>query len=321
MGEEGGRYFLSQMLGVLEYIHGKKCVHRDLKLENILVDDDLNLKVADFGFATYRKIHALQSFRGTMTYMAPEIIEGKTYDGVRIDLFSTAVILYIIVQGNFPFRQAKTDEFYYNLICGNQLDTYWEKTGGEHLSNDFKDLIIQMFSYDPESRLTIEKIKQHPWMQAPFDIKTVRDEILENLESKRELQTADTSREDVDSRGDKMLDLVKMSSEVEVSRFNDVTDYDVDVVPGVIWDDLNSFNSDHYAGKMKIQYKEHKYIKMNMDEIEVKVKFFKHEEDSSRIRVRFLRKKGDIQTWYKILKEMKEALMKDILLQPSRCDI
>ena len=50
-------------------------VHRDLKLENILVDDNMNLKVADFGFATFRKIHSLKSYRGTMTYMAPEIKE------------------------------------------------------------------------------------------------------------------------------------------------------------------------------------------------------------------------------------------------------
>ena len=56
-------------------------MHRDLKLENILVDDGLTLKVADFGFATYKKINKLKSYRGTKTYMAPEIKEGKVYDG------------------------------------------------------------------------------------------------------------------------------------------------------------------------------------------------------------------------------------------------
>jgi len=97
MGEEYGRFFLSQMIEVIGYMQGKGVVHRDLKLENILVDEMMNLKVADFGFATYKKITKLQSYRGTMTYMAPEIKEGKVYDGKQIDMFSIGVILFIII--------------------------------------------------------------------------------------------------------------------------------------------------------------------------------------------------------------------------------
>jgi serine/threonine protein kinase len=115
------------MVDVLSYMQGKNVVHRDLKLENILVDEQLNLKVADFGFATYKKINALDSYRGTMTYMAPEIKEGKTYDGKKIDIFSTGVILFIIVLGIFPFKEAKKDEFFYSLIIEKKLETYWKK--------------------------------------------------------------------------------------------------------------------------------------------------------------------------------------------------
>lgn len=118
------------------------------------MDDRLNLKVADFGFATFRKIHALKSYRGTKTYMAPEIKEGKVYDGMQVDLFSTAVILFIIVQGIFPFQEAKQSDYFYNLILSNNLSKYWTKTGSEALSDEFKDLIIQMFSYDGSKRLT-----------------------------------------------------------------------------------------------------------------------------------------------------------------------
>lgn len=81
MGEDSGRFFAHQMLDTLEYMHSNRVVHRDLKLENILLDGDLNLKLADFGFACYKNIDALKSYRGTMTYMAPEIKEGKEYKG------------------------------------------------------------------------------------------------------------------------------------------------------------------------------------------------------------------------------------------------
>jgi len=90
-----------------------------------------------------------------MTYMAPEIKENKNYDGCQIDMFSTGVILFIIVQGIFPFKEAKKDEYFYNLLLNGDYATYWKKTGGQNLSNDFKDLIIKMFSYNGADRPTV----------------------------------------------------------------------------------------------------------------------------------------------------------------------
>lgn len=204
MGEDAGRYFMSQMMDSLEYIQGKGVVHRDLKLENILVDENLNLKVADFGFATYKKINKLNSYRGTMTYMAPEIKEGKTYDGRSIDIFSCGVILFIIVQGIFPFKEAKKDEYFYNLILSGKLEHYWKKVGGQNLSEEFKDLILRIFSYDGKKRPTVEEIKNHPWMKKPFSVKLQRQTIQEQLQDKRSEKTAEsTTRDDRPrSRGD-----------------------------------------------------------------------------------------------------------------------
>lgn len=91
-------------------------MHRDLKLENLLIDENLNLKVADFGFASYRNINALRSYKGTMSYMAPEIKEGKIYNGTKVDVFSLGVILFIMVQGFFPFKEARREDHYYELL-------------------------------------------------------------------------------------------------------------------------------------------------------------------------------------------------------------
>ena len=165
MGEDAGRFFLSQMLDSLDYMHGKRVVHRDLKLENILIDDQLNLKVADFGFACYKSIDTLKSYRGTMTYMAPEIKEGKQYKGTEVDVFSIGVILFIIVQGIFPFKEARKEEYFYNLLLQGKIDTYFQKVNGGNLSAEFKDLILKFFAYDGKNRPTIEQIKNHPWMK------------------------------------------------------------------------------------------------------------------------------------------------------------
>ena len=156
MGEDAGRFFLHQMLNSVEYMHNLRVVHRDLKLENILIDDNMNLKIADFGFACYKSIDTLTSYRGTMTYMAPEIKLGQQYKGMEVDMFSIGVILFIIVQGIFPFKEARKEEYFYNLILKGELDTYWRKVNGTNLSSEFKDLILKFFSFNGAERPTID---------------------------------------------------------------------------------------------------------------------------------------------------------------------
>jgi serine/threonine-protein kinase SRK2 len=164
-GEDCGRFLFSQLLDAIEHMHERNIAHRDLKLENILVSTtDMSLKVADFGYAA-QGTDQLRSYRGTFTYMAPEIKEGRVYNGKKADLFSAAVVLFILVRGIFPFKEARKEEFFYSLLQQRKFAEYWTKVESTYLSEECRDLLQKLFSYDPSERPSIEEIRQHPWMQ------------------------------------------------------------------------------------------------------------------------------------------------------------
>jgi len=147
MGEEMGRNFAIQMISQLEYLQNKNIVHRDIKLENIIVGENNTLKLADFGFATDTDIEELNSVRGTQSYMAPEIRNRETYNGKQTDIFSMGVVLFTLVVGFFPFSTAShKDQFYQFLTLGQRDEhginqAYWETMRASNLSNEFKDLM------------------------------------------------------------------------------------------------------------------------------------------------------------------------------------
>jgi len=125
MGEDVARYLFTQIIQGMDYMQNKGIVHRDLKLENMMINEKGELKIVDFGFATDADIHCLDEYRGTKTYMAPEIKEGLLYDGNKSDVFSAGVILFILTLGIFPFKEAKKDDYFYNLIINRNFEKYW----------------------------------------------------------------------------------------------------------------------------------------------------------------------------------------------------
>ena len=96
--------------------------------------------------------------------MAPEIREGRVYDGIQVDLFSLGVIVYQIVQGTSPFSAATKDDLYYSQLVSRQTDTFFELLNAQHLSAEFKDLVSRLLAYDASRRLSIDELRSHPWL-------------------------------------------------------------------------------------------------------------------------------------------------------------
>ena len=115
MGEEAGKFFLKSVVGVLDELHANGDVHRDLKLENVLLDSNFNIKLIDFGMASQKNISCLEEMCGTHQYMAPEILQGRTYQGDKVDIFAIGVILFMVVTGHAPFEtEASQLDLYYS---------------------------------------------------------------------------------------------------------------------------------------------------------------------------------------------------------------
>lgn len=149
----------TQLVGAVTYVHNSSCVHRDLKLENILLDKNENVKLCDFGFTReYEgKASYLQTFCGTVCYSAPEMLKGEKYAGEKVDVWSLGVILYALLCGELPF-----DEDDDNATRTKILTT--EPKWPEHLTTDARSLLGILLSKRPIIRPTLPDILAHPFL-------------------------------------------------------------------------------------------------------------------------------------------------------------
>ena len=158
LSETVSKIVFKQLIEGLKYIHHKKIVHRDIKLDNILIDLTNTIKICDFGVS--RKISGdeiMHEHCGTPAYIAPEIFENQGYSGFQCDVWSAGVTLYYILGGIQPFRATSIKDLEKKVIMGD-----FEPL--EEISDEANDLIKLMLKTDPNKRINIDKILNHPWL-------------------------------------------------------------------------------------------------------------------------------------------------------------
>lgn len=154
----------------VKILHQNNIVHGDIKPENILLGNDFAPKLIDFGFSTIfdkKNNNIIFATEGSDIYSSPELKKANIngYDGIKSDIFSLGVLLFVITVGRFPFYRSSYSDKKYRLIMNKKFEKYWSNFDKYNLSNEFKDLINHLICFDPKERLSIEEILEHPWIK------------------------------------------------------------------------------------------------------------------------------------------------------------
>ena len=176
LSEKISKFLFRQIILGIKHIHSQNIVHRDIKLENILINLNNTIKICDFGISRILSSpdELLYEQSGTPMYMAPEILlstKDKGYKGFPVDIWSAGIALYIMLSGTFPFNIKKYSDSFFdandvakkNIVLKNIIINQNPKPI-EKISDNARDLLNGLLNKDPNKRFTIDEILKHPWI-------------------------------------------------------------------------------------------------------------------------------------------------------------
>ncbi|XP_037125667.1 MAP/microtubule affinity-regulating kinase 4 isoform X3 [Syngnathus acus] len=163
MKEVEARAKFRQIVSAVHYCHTKNIVHRDLKAENLLLDADANIKIADFGFSNEFTLgNKLDTFCGSPPYAAPELFQGKKYDGPEVDVWSLGVILYTLVSGSLPFDGQNLKELRERVLRGKYRVPFY-------MSTDCEGILRRFLVLNPAKRCTLDQVMKDKWINSGYE--------------------------------------------------------------------------------------------------------------------------------------------------------
>ena len=171
LGEPLARTYFFQLIKGLEYLHSLKISHRDVKLENLLIDQDMRLLITDFGCAAKCRTSTDKAISfdsasvvGSKEYNAPEMHCEQHYYGEKVDIFSAGICLFLMAIGHPPFREASLRDTYFKKLARKDKSEYWEIYKSINVSSEFKDLFEKITEKDFSKRIELRDVYSHPWM-------------------------------------------------------------------------------------------------------------------------------------------------------------
>ena len=192
LSEEETAYFFYQLINGLDYIHHKNIVHRDLKPENLLLSQGNILKIVDFGLSNYYypEEQLLSTPCGSPCYASPEMVCGNKYNGFKIDVWSCGIIIFAMICGYLPFEDPN-NEILFKKIMKCKVDY------PEYLSEEVLDILNKIIVIDPNKRINIEQIRQHPfYLKGKNEFKKKHKDLIEQVELIENNDSEDNNIED-----------------------------------------------------------------------------------------------------------------------------